>query len=233
MVQIPMSMSIDEIEKACHEITEINKAEFSDDDEYRLMIDVTGGLLPRYEEVGALGTNVIISIFPLRWATRGMGKLFEEGLQLRIPSQRQIPAQYLDPKIKHRSRLHLKMALNECEWPLLVDDQGFITEGPGYNFFIIKDGMVNTPEPRNILRGISREYIYELYDFVELNIEPYDVYDSDGAFITATPFCMLPVASLNGVSIPRSPIFDEILASWNNLVGTDIKVQIQKWDEGR
>ena len=36
---------------------------------------------------------------------------------------------------------------------------------------------------------------------VEKNIEPYDVYDADEAFVTGTPFCMLPVTSLNSVKI--------------------------------
>ena len=45
---------------------------------------------------------------------------------------------------------------------------------------------------------------------VEKNIEPYDVYNSDEAFITATPFCILPVSSLNKVKIrtKHSTIFN-------------------------
>lgn len=122
--------------------------------------------------------------------------------------------------------------MNECEWPLLLDCDGFITEGPGYNFFIVKDGLVTTPEPRNILRGISREYIYEIYDFVEDNIEPYDVYEADEAFITGTPFCMLPVASLNGVKIGDGSFsfYNKILQCWSAIVGVDIRKQIQAWD---
>ena len=78
-----------------------------------------------------------------------------------------------------------------------------IAEGTGDNFFIIKDNVVITPEGRNILRGISREYIFELCEqlnlkCIEKNIEPYDVYTADEAFMTGTPFCILPVSSLNG-----------------------------------
>ena len=245
-VRIPVPYTIEELEDACHKITEINKPEFAYDDEYRLMIDVTRGLLPRYESVGSLGTNVIISIFPLRWATKGLGKYFDTGINCVIPSQRQIPAQHLDPKIKHRSRLHFRMALNETDWPILLDSDGFITEGPGYNFFIVKDDILITPEPRNILRGISRNFAIELWqkypingEVKESNIEPYDVYEADEIFITATPFCMLPVTSLNGMPIGGKFVgkrFNDLLLEWSIRVFpatsySDIKQQIQQWDE--
>lgn len=236
-IKIRIPITLDSIEEACHEITEINKPEFAKNDEYRLMIDVTRGLLPRYNEVELdKGVNVIISVFPLRWATQGLGKYFDDGIDLRIPSQRQIPSQFLDPKIKHRSRLHFRMALNEFDWPILLDQDGFISEGPGYNFFIVKDGLITTPEPRNILRGISREYIFELYDFVEDNIEPYDVLEADEAFITGTPFCMLPVTSLNGQPIGDGKVggmFKDLLNKWSEEVGIDIRKQIQQWDDER
>ena len=47
-------------------------------------------------------------------------------------------------------------------WALLTDDDGFITEGTGANFFIVKNGELITPEPRNILRGVTRETIINL-----------------------------------------------------------------------
>ena len=233
MLRIPLDMSISELKTVCNQITEVNKSEFAEDDEYRLMIDVTRGLLPRYEQIGLLGTNVIVSIFPLRWATKGLGKYFDTGIDCFTPSQRQIPAQLLDPKIKHRSRMHFRMALNEGEWPLLLDPDGFISEGPGYNFFIVRDGKLISPEPRNILRGISRDFIRQSMYFNEENIEPYDIYNADGAFISGTPFCMLPVISLNGIQIgdgKPGKEFNFILEQWGRCVGVDIKKQIQDWD---
>jgi branched-chain amino acid aminotransferase len=233
-VRIEIPYNIDELEEFCNEITEVNQTQFADDDEYRLMIDVTRGLLPRYQSVGQLGTNVIISIFPLRWATQGLGKYFDTGVPLVIPSQRQIPSQYLDPKIKHRSRLHFRMALNETDWPILLDDSGYLTEGPGYNFFISVNGQLYTPPGINILRGISREYIFSLDGCFENLIQPYDVFEADEAFITGTPFCMLPVTSLNGIQIGDGkvgPVYKDILKKWSQKSGIDIKRQIQLWDE--
>jgi branched-chain amino acid aminotransferase len=238
MVRIPIPYTLYELLDACTLLTVKSEKEFTDDDEYRLMIDVTRGLLPRYESVGQLGTNVIISIFPLRWATHGLGKYFDTGVPLVIPSQRQIPSQYLDPKIKHRSRLHFRMALNETEWPLLLDDDGFITEGPGYNFFILDEKKcILTPRGRNCLRGISRDFIRDLDRSVnEADIDPYDVYTATEAFITGTPFCMIPVTSIDGVKIGNGKpglIYSLLLDLWGRRVGIDIKQQIQKWDNER
>lgn len=234
-VRIPFKMTLEEFLSAVEMITEINKGEFADDDEYRLMIDVTGGLLPRYHEVGPLGTNVIISIFPLRWATMGLGKYFDEGVHLNITSQRQIPAQYLDPKIKHRSRLHFHMALQECQWPLLLDDLGYVTEGPGYNFFIVKDEVMYTPKDNNILRGITRRFIFDFFPVEEDDITPYDAMNADEAFITATPFCILPVSQINGVTIgphkTKTSAFKHLLSTWRYKTKVEINRQIQRWDE--
>ena len=120
----------------------------------------------------------------------------------------------------------------------MLDPDGFIAEGTGDNFFIVKDKIIITPEPRNILRGVSRAYIFELaqklnLSCIEKNIEPYDVMEADEAFMTGTPFCLLPVSSLNNISIGNKPmgtITRQLLDTWSNEVGVDIEGQIKKWD---
>ncbi len=245
-LHIPLEMTIDEMEKACHETQKANEPAFAQDDEHRLMINVTRGLLSIYEGIdGATkGPNVIISDFPLRWTTAGMGKLFDVGINCVIPSQRAIPASLLEPKVKNRSRIHYLMAniqasqmKGENNWPLLLDPDGFIAEGSGYNFFMVKGGNIHTPEGRNCLRGISRQFVLDIVDCngSEHNIEPYDVYTADEAFVTGTPFCMLPVISLDGVPIGTGKIgevYKWFLEYWSKQVSVDIKTQIQAWDNG-
>jgi len=214
---------------------------------HSLLIDVSRGILSIYQ--GIVGThkgpNVIIADFPLRWTVAGMGKLFDVGINAVITSQRAIPAQLLEPKVKNRSRIHYLMANIEASnyegennWALLLDPDGFIAEGTGDNFFIVKNKAIITPEPRNILRGISREYIFELakklgLSCIEKNIEPYDVMTADEAFMTGTPFCILPVSSLNSVPIGTKPMGDitcQLLDTWSNEVGVNIVEQIKRWD---
>jgi len=246
-VRIPLKMSIDEMERHMHETIDANDPLFTADDEHRLMIDVSRGILSVYQGiVGAhKGPNVIIADFPLRWTVAGMGKLFDTGINAVITSQRAIPAHLLEPKVKNRSRLHYLMANVEASnyegdnnWALLLDPDGFIAEGTGDNFFIVKDKEIITPEPRNILRGISRGYIFELgrklgIPCIEKNIEPYDVVNADEAFMTGTPFCILPVSSLNNISIgsePMGQITHRLLDAWSGETGVDIVGQIKKWD---
>ena len=235
--------------KACLETCKVNDHLFGKDEEHRLMIEVSRGLLGIYHNIDELrkGPNVIIADFPLRWTLSGMGKLFETGINAVIPSQRVIPSSLMDPKIKNRSRLFYLMAnievsqyKGENNWPLMLDPDGYIAEGSGDNFLIIKDGVVISPEGRNMLRGVSRSYVMnELcpklgISVLEKNIEPYDVYNADEAFMTGTPFCMLPVTSLNGVKIGNGSvgkIYKKILKKWCQENKVNISEQIKNWDK--
>jgi branched-chain amino acid aminotransferase len=248
ILRIPISISPKEMEDACYRVIEVNDHLFEDDDEHRLMIDVSRGLLGIYESIEGLekGTNVIIADFPLKWTVKSMGKLFDQGINAVITSQRVIPSRLMDPKIKNRSRLFYLMANIEASqisgdnnWALLLDEDGFISEGTGDNFFIVKGDKVITPEGRNILKGISRQYVLEELCLklgltpVEKNIEAYDVYNADEAFMTGTPFCMLPVTSLNGLKIGEGKvgnIFNKLINLWGKNTNTNIVNQIKHWN---
>ena len=106
ILRIPIEMTPKEMENACYQTIEANEHLFAKDDEHRLMIDVSRGLLGIYEGIEGLhsGPNVIIADFPLRWTVKGMGELFDKGINAVITSQRAIPASLMEPKIKNRSR---------------------------------------------------------------------------------------------------------------------------------
>lgn len=246
ILRIPLKMTIDELEQACFETIEKNEPVFETHDEHRLMINVSRGPLGIYAHVfdGKLEPTVVIADFPLKWTVASMAPLFDKGINAVIPSQRAIPASLMDPKIKHRSRMLYQMANIEVSqiegeniWALLVDPDGYITEGTGDNIFIVKNGELFTPEGRNILRGISRAYVFELAEQLgmpcqECNIEPYDVYEADEAFMTATPFCILPTVSLNGITIGNGKMGDvtrKLIDQWSYNVGVDIEQQIKDY----
>jgi branched-chain amino acid aminotransferase len=249
-LEVLLPMGIEEMEKHCLEVIEANDPLFEKDDEHRLMIDVSRGLLSTYQGVVGVpkGPNVFIADFPLRWTVRGMGKLYEEGVDAVVPAQRTIPASLLEPKVKNRSRIHYLMAniqvskyAGKNAWALLLDPDGFIAEGSGDNFFIVKDGKLLTPEPRNVLRGISRKYVMEELcpqlgiEYYEKNLELYDVVTADEAFYTATPFCIMPATKINGLPIGDGKvgrITKKLLDQWSKNVGINIVRQIKKWDSG-
>lgn len=248
ILRIPLEMTQTEMIDECHRTVEANDHLFAPDDEHRLMIDVSRGLLGIYQNISGLrkGPNVIIADFPLRWTVAGMGVLFDKGINAVITSQRAIPSHLMDPKIKNRSRMFYLMANIEASqfegdnnWALLLGMDGNITEGTGDNFFIVKDGVVITPKGKDILRGISRDYIVSDIcpqlgiPVIEKDIDPYDVYNADEAFMTGTPFCMLPVTSLNSLPIGDGKvgsIFSHLISQWGVNTGVDIIKQIKTWE---
>jgi len=247
ILRIPFDKTPEEIEKICNQTIEINSEVFESDDEHRLMIDVSRGLLGIYHGIENMhkGTNLIVADFPLKWSVAGMSSLFDTGINAVITSQRAIPSHLMDPKIKNRSRLfylnaniEVSQIKGDNNWALMLDTDGFVAEGSGDNFFIVKDNSVISPEGRNILRGISRDYVAEIckqvgINYFEKNIDQYDVYTADEAFMSGTPFCMLPVTSLNRSKIGNGnpgKIFNLLINKWSENVEVDIKKQIRDWD---
>ena len=112
ILRIPFEYTKEDVFTACMNTIEANTKSFSDDDEHRLMIDVSRGLLGIYQGIENLhkGSNLIIADFPLRWTVSSMGPLFNKGINAVITSQRAIPSSLMDPKIKNRSRLFYLMA---------------------------------------------------------------------------------------------------------------------------
>ncbi|MGC9066833.1 MAG: aminotransferase class IV, partial [Candidatus Ratteibacteria bacterium] len=248
ILRIPLNKTIDELENICYLVIEKNEPAFSPTDEHRLMIEVSRGPLAIYAHVfdGKIEPTIVVADFPLKWTVVGMGNLYDTGVNAVVPSQRTIPACLIDPKIKNRSRIYYQMANIEVaqykgdrNWALLLDTDGFIAEGTGDNFFIVKDGKIYTPEGRNVLRGISRQYIFELAQQLSLvctekNIEVYDVYTADEAFYTATPFCIMPCTSINNIPIGNGKVGEItklLLEKWSDNVGVDIVNQIKQFNK--
>ncbi|WP_444920249.1 branched-chain amino acid transaminase [Microbulbifer sp. CnH-101-G] len=113
------------------------------------------------------------------------------------------------------SMLALQEAIrNGCEEALLLDPEGYVAEGSGENFFIVRDGTIYTPELTSCLDGITRDTVIELarecgYRVVEKRITRDEVYIADEAFFTGTAAEVLPISMLDGRSIGsgrRGPI---------------------------
>lgn len=248
ILRIPLGRSLDELVEICNLVVDANDPFFDHDDEHRLMINVSRGPLGIYHEVfdGNLQPTLIVADFPLKWTVAGMGELYDKGINAVVTSQRAIPAHLMDPKIKNRSRLFYQMAnieasqfKGERNWALLLDPDGNVTEGTGDNFFIVKDAQIITSRPENVLRGVSRAYIFELarqldLEVLERDFGIYDVYTADEAFMTGTPFSVLPVSSLNSLPIGdhvMGPVTSLLIKKWGDNVGVDLIRQIKTFNE--
>ena len=87
------------------------------------------------------------------------------------------------------------------------------------------------------MAGISRETVIELaqglnIEVQEADIDLYDVYTADEAFVTSTSFCLCSVSSVNGSTIGDGsvpgPVTDCLQTAYSDLVGIDIVKQYLK-----
>lgn len=105
------------------------------------------------------------------------------------------------------SMLALREALDSgCEEALLLDNEGYVTEGSGENVFIVRDGVLYTPELTSCLDGITRKTIFSFAEELgvevrEKRITRDEVYIADEAFFTGTAAEVLPIRELDGRNI--------------------------------
>jgi len=149
----------------------------------------------------------------------------------------------IDPKVKSYSRMNFNLAeleandIDEGSFPVLKDQFGNITEGIGYNIFIVTDGVLRTPTDKAILQGVSRSMVFDLAGQLNIKIlqedlQSYDVYTADEVFITSTPFCVLPITVVDNRKIKDGnpgEITNQLLAAWSEVVGFDIVDQVAKF----
>ena len=103
------------------------------------------------------------------------------------------------------------MALREaidsgCDEALLLDNEGYVAEGSGENFFLVKNRVIHTPELTSCLPGITRDTVLvfarELnIPVIERRITRDEVYIADEAFFTGTAAEVLPIRELDGRTI--------------------------------
>lgn len=115
------------------------------------------------------------------------------------------------------------LALNEAlscgyDEALLLDTQGYVMEGSGENVFIVRDGVLYTPDLTSALDGITRTTIITLareqgLDVRERRITRDEVYIADEAFFTGTAAEVTPIRELDGRAIgsgSRGPITERL-----------------------
>ncbi|MBS3805071.1 MAG: branched-chain amino acid transaminase [Oleiphilaceae bacterium] len=115
------------------------------------------------------------------------------------------------------------LALNEavasgCEEALLLDNEGYVSEGSGENVFIYRDGVLHTPELTSCLEGITRQTILDFCKELDIPVKERritrdEVYIADEAFFTGTAAEVLPIRELDGRAIgagKRGPLTEKL-----------------------
>ena len=98
-------------------------------------------------------------------------------------------------------------------------------------------GVIRTPGRSTVLKGVSKGMVFDLADqlgipIVEEDLQPYDVYTADEAFLSSTYASVLPVTTVDkrqvGSGKPGT-VTQQLMAAWSEAVGLDIVDQMLRF----
>jgi branched-subunit amino acid aminotransferase/4-amino-4-deoxychorismate lyase len=243
LAQISVEETKDRLRVIAEELVERNLRFAGNDQELGLVIFVTAGDVDTFAGMwsrpSGAGPTVCLHTFPPRLGK--FARWMERGARLITPTVRQVPRQCWDPNIKCRSRMHYYLAERQARQAdpeasaLLLDLEGNVAEGSAANFLMAVGDKIVSPPRTNILVGVSRAVTIELAEamgisVLERSIPLAEVAAADEAFLTSTLYCLAPVSHINRDSVSSDcpgPIYRRLLEAWNNLVGLDIRRQIE------
>jgi branched-chain amino acid aminotransferase len=225
------------------ELFERNRHLLGGDDDYWVGQRISRGVKDvEGDNIDYHGPNVVLECSPLPFVKRA--KLFKEGIRVVVPSHRRVPPDSLTPRAKTHNYLNLIVADQEVQsidpeaWAVLLDVNGNLCEGQGSNIFVVRDGEILTPREKNVLPGVSRQTVIELAEaeglrLREADIDLYDAYNADEAFLTSTSLCICPVTQVNGVRIGGEgqvwgPATQRLADAYRRLVNHDFVSQYLK-----
>jgi branched-subunit amino acid aminotransferase/4-amino-4-deoxychorismate lyase len=175
------------------------------DDAYVELI-ITRGVSPTFNRDPRDAVNRFIAFaIPFGWILRPEER--DEGLSLAVASTQRIGPEAVDPRVKNYHWLDLVMGMFEAydkgaRIVVLPDAAGNVTEGPGFNVFVVKNAQVATPE-RGVLHGITRLSALELLAEAGIGtrsraVALEELESADEIFITSTAGGIMPVTRLEG-----------------------------------
>ena len=146
-----------------------------------------------------------------------------KGIKVKLSSfNRQVKNPVSNAKV-NGNYVHSIVALNEAlengfDEALMLDADGYVAEGSGENFFLVKEGVLYSPDVDSCLDGITRRTILELaeelgisYEIKKLTVE--DVLGADESFFSGTAAEVVPINSLDGNKIgsgDRGPVTERL-----------------------
>ena len=158
--------------------------------------------------------TVDVAILVWEWGSYLGDKGITEGAKLIISSlirphvnsvmtKGKISGQYVTGVIAKSEAI--KMGFDEA---LMLDPEGFLTEGTGENLFLIKDGVIKTTELTSILNGVTRNTVIQMitkkgYKLVETRFTRDELWCCDEAFMTGTAAEITPISSVDGRKMGR------------------------------
>ena len=168
--------------------------------------------------------SVNVSIAAWEWGSYLGEENMEKGLRVRVSSYARHHVNVSMCRAKANGHyINSMLALQEAldtgyDEALLLDTNGFVMEGSGENLFIIRDGVIYTPDLTSALDGVTRKTINRIiadegFELVEKRITRDEVYIADEAFFTGTAAEVTPIREVDNRQIgtgARGPITQRI-----------------------
>ena len=202
ITMIKPNFSLEELEKAQIEL--LRKNNFSNNVYIRPIIYLGYGVMGLYH----LNAPVKTSIAAWEWGSYLGDEGLEKGIRVKISSFTRNSVQSTMGKAKAVANyLNSQMAKFEAveagyEEGLLLDTEGFIAEGSGEIFFMVKDGILITPPNDNALESITQDTVLKLANDFNIPVQRRritrdEVYTADEAFFTGTAAEITPIRDVD------------------------------------
>ena len=232
-VRIDPGIGMGEMEEWSRKVVEHNYPLLPPGQDMWVMQRITRGV-----EGAESAPTVLIETHAIPFVARA--PLYRDGARVTTPSVPRVPPRFMSPRAKTHNYLNLVLGDLEAQgtdpgsWAVLLDEAGNLTEGRGSNIFLVKDGTVATPKGQYVLEGITRRTVLDLadglgLDTAECDLDLFDAYTADEAFLTSTSLCICPVSSVNGTNIgsgrPPGPATRQLMQAFSDLAGMDFEEQ--------
>jgi branched-chain amino acid aminotransferase len=199
---MPIPYTLEELRAATHELIAANELREC----YVRPIAFRG-----YGQMGLYpldcSVDVVIAVWP--WAAYLGEDGKRDGVRAKVASWRRIPHDSLIPHAK-ASGQYLNSVLAKVEASkagyqeaILLDAQGFVSEGSGENIYVVREGVIFTPpQTAGILDGISRKSVIQIardegYEVVERDLARAELYLADEVFLSGTAAELVPVREID------------------------------------
>lgn len=164
---------------------------------------------------------------------------YEQGVSFIIADNRKTPKQTMDPNCKSGNHLPHVMALHQAKAAgafdaIMLNQQGYVTEGTSNNIWIVKNGKITTPPTRSgILEGLTRKTVLKIIQESNISVSetmfyPDQAYQADECFFTSSTRELVPIVKIDdsiigdGVPGPYYKAlhkkYHEYIASYNSTV---------------
>ena len=207
--QMPVDYEIDEVNRICHELLLVNNLKSA----YLRPLFYFG-----YDSLGVLPAPDVVTEFTVaafEWGAYLGEESIQKGIDVGVSSWNRVAPNTLPSMAKAggnylSSRLiGLEAKRNGYREGIALDTNGYISEGPGENLFIVKNGVIHTPAiHHSVLNGITRDSVMKLasglgYEVKESSLPREMLYLADELFFTGTAAEVVPIRSVDGLKVGK------------------------------